>query len=365
LDRLTEWIQDPENEKVFQEFVRSNALVELNNTNYDIEGARLRLAQHIKSRNNVFAKRRFAKMFRVAAMITISLGLGYYVFHEYTKQDAVFVIPETAITLQLEDGSVEIINTDGASQIVNKEGVLVGSQKGSQLFYAGDKKAERLVYNTLSVPYGKRIEVQLSDGTHVHLNAGSSLKYPVNFLKGHNREVFLFGEGYFDVSKDKAHPFIVSTNEMNVRVLGTQFNITSYPEDEFVNTVLVEGSVSVYSTDQIYDSKTSARLTPGYKAGWNKNSEKLHIEKVETSFYTAWVQGKISFKNMAFKNIRRKLERHYNVRIVNWDVALDEKRFSAVFDIETIADVMRTLNESYAIQFEIKDNEVVINSPKT
>ena len=140
-----------------------------------------------------------------------------------------YVSDTESITIQLEDGNTQIINENRTSQLIDKNGNVLGQQSGNQLVYNSDVKNDVLVYNTLTVPYGKQFELQLSDGTNVHLNAGTSLKYPVKFVKGKNREVFLNGEAFFNVAKEVNHPFIVNANEIDVRVLGTQFNISSYP----------------------------------------------------------------------------------------------------------------------------------------
>ena len=132
-----------------------------------------------------------------------------------------------------------------------------------KLFTLMASSAETLVYNTLKIPYGKQFEVELSDGTIVHLNSGTTLRYPVAFLKNQNRKVFLTGEAFFEVAKDKAHPFTVSTQELNVEVLGTKFNASSYTEDVTTDIVLVEGKVALYKDKK--ENNNSVKLTPGSK----------------------------------------------------------------------------------------------------
>src|SRR5680860_737480 len=185
----------------------------------------------------------------------------------------------------------------------------------------------------------------------VHLNAGSSLKYPVKFVKDQNRQVFLTGEGYFDVTKDREHPFVVTSGTMDVRVLGTKFNITAYPEDREINTVLVEGAVSLYGSQSGYDPKKADMLLPGYKAAWDRFYEKVDVEQVDTDIYTGWIDGKLVIKEMAFKNIVPKLERHYNVNIDNTYDALNNEVFTATFDLETIDGALRIFSEENSFEF--------------
>jgi transmembrane sensor len=215
----------------------------------------------------------------------------------------------------------------------------------------------------LTVPFGKRFALLLSDGTKVHLNAGTSLKYPVKFLKGKERKVFLEkGEAYFDVAKDAKHPFVVNNDKINVRVLGTQFNMSSYPEDANITTVLVEGSVSLYASELEYDANKATLLESGFKADWNKSTTSFKVDKADVEIYTAWIDGKIILKHMTFNSIIRKLERHYNVEITNNNKALGEDFITATFDIETIEQVFEVINEIHSIDYKINKNKIIINN---
>lgn len=170
---------------------------------------------------------------------------------------------------------------------------------------------------------------------------------------------FLNGEAFFDVAKE-SNPFIVNVNNLNIRVLGTQFNVSCYPEDTVINTVLVEGSVSLFG-DEVYNAETASILNPGFKASWNKTNDDISIDKVDTNIYTGWRKGKLIFKNLQFENIIKKLERHYNVSIVNDNKKLGEQYYNATFDIETIEQVLESFNESYEIKYTIENNKIIIN----
>ena len=302
-----------------------------------------------------------SSIIKYAAMAILFLGIGYVYQQKYFANEPELIITDENITLQLENGNIEIINDDGSSQVVDAQGNVVGTQNGTQLVYSNEVEKEALVYNTLTVPYGKRFEVQLSDGTHVNLNAGTSLKYPVKFIKGEDRRVFLDGEAYFNVAKDANHPFVVNADMVNVRVLGTQFNISSYPEDENINTVLVEGSVSVYKKEEAYHINTATNLKPGFKATWQKKENQITVEEADTEMYTAWIDGRVIFRRVTFENIIKKLERHYNVVIINNNQSLNNVEFGASFDIETIEQVFETLNANYDIDYTIENNQIIIN----
>jgi ferric-dicitrate binding protein FerR (iron transport regulator) len=297
-----------------------------------------------------------------AAILAILVGLGFIFRDAMVDSRTTPIIPEDAIILQLENGNIEVISEDGEAKVVDSEGNVLGAQQGSQLVYKNNGTSkEEITYNTLTVPYGKRFDLLLSDGTQVTLNSGTSLKYPVQFLKTKNRQVFLDGEAFFSVAKDTENPFIVNTHELNVRVLGTKFNLSSYPEDQFVNTTLLEGSVVVYNKQDTFDSSNASLLEPGFKAEWNKYNRQIVVEEADIAMHTDWLNGKIILRHVPFKNIVKKLERHYNVDIVNNNPELDEEIFTASFDVESIDQVFKTFNLTYEMKYNINDRQIIIN----
>ncbi len=304
-----------------------------------------------------------------AAVITMSLGLGYKYYKETslgntTKNKVVSSVNEKDIVLELENGTKQIISEDGTRNIVDKTGKIIGVKEGTSLNYSNTPKAtpsDKLVFNQLTIPYGKIFQISLSDGTKVHLNSGSSLQYPINFIEGKKRIVYLQGEAYFDVAEDKTHPFIVKTKSVNVRVLGTEFNVSCYPEDKSVNTVLVEGAVDLYSKNAPYENARKTKLSPGHRAIWTTRDGSVKLNKVDTSIYTAWIDGRIVFEHMRFKNIIKKLERHYDVKISNNNAALAEEQFTASFDIETIDQVLNAFIKNYQFSYVRNGKQITIN----
>lgn len=296
---------------------------------------------------------------KYAAIAIVFLTIGYFYKSGNFPNSKNTVIPPESITLQLENGKIQIINEDGSSQLVDEEGKIIGSQNGSQLVYTNKTEKETLTYNTLTIPYGKRFEIQLSDGTRVHLNAGSSLKYPVKFINGIKREVFLNGEAFFSVTKDAKHPFIVNATDLNVEVFGTEFNVSAYPEDIDTDVVLVEGSVGMYKNNETI--KEGTMLVPGTKGSLNKENLSISTEKVNTLIYTSWRQGGLFFRNMPFKNIAKKLERQYNMKVIITNKLLENETFNANFNEEPIENILSYFSDSYNIKYTIKNNTVYIN----
>jgi len=370
LSLLKDWISEGENRKLLEEYFEMQFLLTNKYKCFDDGIALKKFMETIESRPKIMAinKRKYTSFIKYAAVF-VGILTSIYVFKDKIIEEKELLINEEEITLQLDNGKVEVLSASDERQITDRKGIIIGVQKGNKISYSQNlvgttvsSDKEELVYNELTVPYGKTFELALSDGTDIHLNAGTSIKYPVQFIKGKERQVFIKnGEVYFDVAKDEEHPFVVNVEALNVRVLGTKFNVSFYPEDESVNTVLVEGSVGLYEDGNVFNKQESAILEPGYKAAWNVTNKKMVFHQVDTDVYTGWIEGKIIFKDTPFKNIRKKLERHYNVSIKNYDKKLDENTYSAVFDVESIEKVLETLNESYPIKYTIIKNEIIIN----
>src|SRR5690606_26168312 len=277
------------------------------------------------------------------AAIFIGLFTVVYFFQIDDKNGEVKQISETSIKLKIGNDAIKVINEGENQQIISASGIVVAEQKGNKIRYNSNADIDELVYNELEIPYGKIFNVELSDGTVVHLNSGTKMRYPVKFLKGQKREVFLDGEAYFKVTHDKDHPFIVNADAVGVEVLGTEFNISSYPEDSEIGTVLLEGSISLSNS---FVPNDNIVLKPGNKGTWDKNTHSTEVEEVDVSNYTGWVEGELVFKNSTFENMSKKLERKYNVTIQNNNLLLENKIFTAHFnvDIESIDDVLRSIN---------------------
>lgn len=296
-------------------------------------------------------------IFQYAAILVCLLGLVYVFKYNSVKQTEIKV-PSDAIQLVLENGDIQILSPNGEQQIIKKSGEVVASQKNNEISYRSANSMNKLVYNELKIPYGKTFKIMLSDGTAVNMNAGSSLKYPVQFIKGHNREVVLDGEAFFDVTKDKAHPFIVKTRGVDVKVLGTKFNVSSYKEDADINTVLIEGSVSLSDA-----ANRKVMLVPGEKGSWNSKNPDIAVETVDTRFYTEWINGEIVFRKTAFRDIIIKLERTYNVTIENNRKDILDKKFNASFNknIESIEKVLETMSKIQGFTYTKEGKLIKIN----
>ena len=311
-----------------------------------------------RKREKTILSRKRWRYASVAAVFIGAIALAYFYLQGAFESaaDGVLIPPNEVITLKLQDGSVQIIDPEENKDVIDPQGNVVGNQQKSQLTYQRQSSANALAYNTLTVPYGKRFELVLSDGTKVFMNSGTQLKYPVSFVNGRERNVFISGEAYFDVAHDSAHPFIVNAEELDVTVLGTEFNVLAYPEDGLTDVVLVEGSVGL----TLHDAKEDVLLLPGEKGIVDRVASIITTQEVNTNIYTAWRDGVLVFRNMPFKNLIKKLERHYNIQFINENVALGEEIFNASFNAGPIEQVLGYLNTSYSIDYTIKNNTVYI-----
>jgi len=357
IEELTEWLKQDENQIVFKDFVKTNYAIDTALNTFDSTEVRKQLSERIQKENNVFTKRRFSSYYKYAAILIVALG-GFYFYKnsgaEQVKQNV--IVPRVdEIVLQLGNES-QNLNSNDARNVTDKDGNIIGKQEGNRLVYTKAYSEGSLVYNTIRIPYGKKFEVQLSDGTLIHLNAGTSLRYPVQFVKNQNRQVYLLGEAYFEVEKDKAHPFNVNTQNGNIEVLGTKFNVDTYSENTSTDVVLVEGKVSLYKeqkTNQVY-------LTPSFKGSLVKGETAIKTEQVNTDYYTAWVKGSLVFKNASFADIIKKLERQYNVTFINRNKTLGKEIFNARFDNEPIEVVLKYFSDSYKIDYQIDRDKITI-----
>lgn len=221
------------------------------------------------------------------------------------------------------------------------------------LSYAQDSAAEEPVYNTLVIPKGTQYRLVLADGTRVWLNADSKLHYPVRFGTG-EREVCLKGEAYFEVSRDTARPFVVRTEGMNVRVLGTRFNVNSYRDDGRTYAVLAEGSV------EVYNGRGSRLLRPGQMASTDGEGEEaaIRVDNCDAALHTAWREGQFRFRNTSLTQILKQISRCYDVTIVLERDYQEEYYSGDISYLITLPTLLKAIEASTSVRFDIEGDTV-------
>lgn len=204
---------------------------------------------------------------------------------------------------------------------------------------------------------GDKAQISLPDGTKVVLNSLSNLSYDHSFGDD-ERCVYLNGEAYFQVAHNKNCPFIVKAGGLDVKVLGTSFNLSAYEDDEQIEVVLLEGKVDVLTPHQSYIMK------PGSKVCYNKNTHTLHTSEVHSTDYIEWTKGNLYFEHDSLSNIMKVLSRIYNVEIQFQSEQLPKKYFSGTIPGNSIKSAMDILQLTAGFDYAVEDSVIVIKDSK-
>ncbi len=352
LEALLNFILNEENYYLFKEYVKINHFSNLAMNKFDKEFLIRELKIKIKKeKSNSRNKSLKETLFLAAAVFICAFGLFNLVdFNKLeTESKNIILTTSTGAKVILDTNEIKFNKLDG-----------IVKSKSNALVYNKDKNHKIFVKNTIDVPYGKRFKLHLSDGTTVHLNSGSSFTYPVSFIDGIDREVFLSGEAFFDVSKDSLNTFKVLSTGSCVEVYGTKFNFKDYQEDNFSEIILTEGSLGVKNT--INNSETIV-IKPGDRAKVNYAEAGIEVKEVNTVLYTSWVEGRIIFRNENINNMITKLERIYDVVIINNNDKLDNQYINATIltETESIENVLDYLEEIYNLNYQILNNKIIIS----
>ena len=311
---------------------------------------------------------RKTRKYAATLLLLFSTGaFGWYLWSlkktNQTNDNAshVNILPKGKVAqLVLGNGKVVALKGNDHQAITEKDGTKVrNSDNVLHYSVAGNQETEKtpLLYNTLLTPRGGEYQVTLSDGTKVWLNAASSLRYPVQF-EGDQRKVFLSGEGYFEVAKDQDHPFIVQTDKMKIKVLGTRFNISSYADEPKQRVSLAEGALRVSTTEK--KKKQSVRLQPAYEAVLRGNAT-LKVEKSDLKAALAWKDGMFVFDNSSLGSIMRTLARWYDVEVI-YTAGVDSSfhftgRIQRYERINKILELIRIMRK---VDFNIKGSKIYV-----
>jgi transmembrane sensor len=246
--------------------------------------------------------------------------------------------------------------TDAANgRIAKANGLLITKAADGQLIYtvsAEGNAASSTEFNKIETPRRGQYQINLPDGTKVWLNAASSLRYPIRFADG-KRRVELVGEGYFEVAKNKQHPFVVKTAGQEVEVLGTHFNINSYDEEPGVNTTLLEGSVRVTASGK------NRVLLPGEQS--QVKGAEMEVSRVDTEAVLSWKNGDFVFTGDNFKSIMRKISRWYDVEVI-YQGNFDDLKFGGYISrSKNISAVLSIMESTGKVHFTIKNQTITVS----
>ncbi|MDQ7948424.1 MAG: DUF4974 domain-containing protein [Pedobacter sp.] len=263
-------------------------------------------------------------------------------------------------TLTLANGKKISVGEMDPGQVLNEPGIRISKTKDGQLIYQlSDDKNAHVGFNTLATSRAEQTQVRLQDGTVIYLNAESSLKYPTSFARAEKRQVELTGEAYFEVAKDKDHPFQVQAANQSVEVLGTTFNISGYADEPTVKTTLLEGSVRIVNQN----SNATALLKPGEQAIVREGL--LQKRTVEAEDVVAWKKGYFMFDNETLEEVMKKVARWYDLDVRYADANIRYKTFfGSVSRFEQVSEVLKLLQKTGGVTFELKGKEIIVGEKK-
>mgnify|MGYP000410634662 FL=1 len=295
---------------------------------------------------------------KYAAIILLCVSIGTFWFVNEEKQQemkdvAVAKIEHGSMKAQLvlANGRKVDLTPETKLQLEEVGGTRILTSENMVKYSGEDTLTEQLAevkYNTLIVPRGGEFSLELADGTRVWLNAGSRLRYPVVFT-GEERRVEMDGEVYFEVVKNQGKPFIVAVNGVDIRVLGTSFNVSAYQED--VVTTLVEGKVQLKRGDE------QVVLSPNQQAIWS--DDKFKVKQVDARNYVLWKEGIFYFEDVDLERILDDMARWYNVNIFYMNPTLKKMKFSVeIRRYGDINEILRRIEQTKRVKFEIKDRTI-------
>ena len=258
------------------------------------------------------------------------------------KQQALLVLP-TGDEIALDSLADGRVITVGEMEVSMKDGLI---------HYDGLEETE-IATNTIRTPIGGDYQATLPDGTQVWLNAGSSLTYPLAFTEA-TREVKMEGEVFFDVAKDKKHPFIVRTMSSSIKVLGTQFNVSAYADDKVSKTTLIEGGIA-------FEHQGERKvLKPGDQASVRQGEAGVQVQAVDVEEAMAWKNGYFYFNNEDLSSAMQKIARWYDVEVVYKGAVSQKKLDGTISRMADIQELLKLLNLTGTAHFSIKERRIEV-----
>ena len=269
--------------------------------------------------------------------------------HNATQDVELLLSDQTKVKISKKESELKY-NTNG--KLVINSTKLIHQEKVN-------KAAVPELLNSIVVPRGKRANITFTDGTTLWLNSGSSAVYPVEFT-GQKREIYIKGEGYLEVAHDELHPFIVKTDQMDIQVLGTCFNICAYPEDATTKVILVEGKVFAKSKNN-----SEVILQPNQMISFNSVTQENDITEVSVKDYISWKDGWLLCNSEELGSIVGKLERYYDQKIIFSNESVRSYRLSGKLDLkDDLNQVLQVIATTAPVEIQIKNEAICISNKK-
>ncbi len=370
LEELDNWLKEPDNYKVFKEFVRAHYAIIYTLENRNTNDTRKKLFEQIKNDKSVFKIRRIRLFTKYAAAALIILGLCYFYlqgsFPNLPKATIVNKDTPIIINNEIKSGTDKAILTleDGTQMALRKGHSMQtknANSNGEKISYNKKYSSTAVeTYNYLTIPRGGQFHLMLSDETEIWLNSETQLKYPVSFKDGETRKVeLIYGEAYFAVSPSSEHngsKFSVINNAQEVEVLGTEFNIKAYRDESYIYTTLVEGKVIVN-----IDTKKQT-LIPEQQLKLNLDHNITTIKKVDIRNEISWKEGIFSFDGKSLKEIMKVLSRWYDMDVIIENKDIENEEFIGVLKKDQNINEILSSIKSFGIikNYEINDKTIIL-----
>ncbi|QNL49144.1 FecR domain-containing protein [Olivibacter sp. SDN3] len=266
------------------------------------------------------------------AMAAVFFG-AFYFFYHYKKTDVDIVVIAKTNKMHFRDtGEVQLLDADKRSHELMADSVVNYTDAADlhETVPVVSKQNKQSRFSSINVPYGKRTEVLLEDGSKIWLNAGSTLTFPEQFA-GNQREVYLEGEGYFEVKHEANRPFIVRSDYMDINVLGTTFNLSVYANDQQHTAVLLSGNIEVHETKESHFDKKI--LEPGTMAAVDRKKGTIAVKEAAIEESISWTKRQLLLNQTPLSEIVKKLERVYNTKILDHTGLPAADTFSGSLDL--------------------------------
>lgn len=363
IERIESWLEKPTNKEFFEKFKDSTASNIITKQSIDLSKARTAINKEFNAKRKIKTNR---YLWLSAASILIFFAISsMFIVNSYKTDNAITSIAHTvninpgknkAILRTSEGKKIIIKNGLPLKDIKEKDGTTITMKDNSLTYRKNTNSSSKIAYNTIEVPRNGEFSFVMSDGTKVWLNSDTKLRYPVAF-RGKERKVYLEGEAFFDVTKNKNKPFIVKTGDSHVKVLGTTFNVRNYENEDRVTT-LVEGKV------EINDCCNNRRIiTPGQQATIKDNG--IEVRNVETIYYTAWIDGFFIYKDTKLDLILKQLSRWYNFEYFYQNKDIANETFTArLKKYEGVDKIFNILEQTGKVKFRQRGKSVIIMNNK-
>lgn len=236
---------------------------------------------------------------------------------------------------------------------------------GLGILYWVNQHGQPLVQYTETIaPRGQKSQIVLADGTRVWLNSDTKIKYPTNFNE-HQRDVYLDGEAFFEVSKSVDKSFIVHTSGVNVNVLGTKFNVKAYSDEDQIETSLFEGKINLEVKNPLSEHTAEKLMTPGQSFSYTKTDGKLIMNRFPREEINGWKKNQLIFKDDTFSNLVKKLERWYDVKVVYDEKLFNDRRLTVeLYEGERLDRLMEVIRLALSVNYKYEKGEIIL-TPKS